>query len=104
MSYVAFNGYLHDRLNKDSLEARKQPEDRMTQEALDKHMQHTQPLATETIVSPVNDILRNIAGKALAEKAGKPILLVDSFPRCLASAVSANAHWGAPSGVLFFEC
>jgi len=67
-------------------------------------MQQRQLLPTETIVSIVENALSAIANTAAASGISNPIILVDGFPRSLESAALANARWGMPRNVLFFDC
>lgn len=45
-----------------------------------------------------------MAVSAAAKEGSNPIILVDGFPRSLESAALANARWGVPHNVLFFDC
>jgi adenylate kinase family enzyme len=67
-------------------------------------MQQRQLLPTENIISIVGAALRAISNTATARGIRSPIVLVDGFPRSLESAASADAHWGPPFRVLFFDC
>jgi adenylate kinase family enzyme len=67
-------------------------------------MQQRQLLPTETIVTIVGAALRAISNAAAASGLRNPIILVDGFPRSLESAAMADARWGAPQTVLFFDC
>lgn len=67
-------------------------------------MQQRQLMPTETIVSIVDNALGAISNTAAANGVSNPIVLVDGFPRSLESAELANARWGVPHNVLFFDC
>lgn len=96
--------HLRDLLAEDSSQSTPQSFGGLDHETFSLLMQQRQLLPTDTIVSIVDNALGEISDTAAANGVSNPIVLVDGFPRSLELAAFANARWGAPHVVLFFDC
>lgn len=102
--HLSVGDHLRDLLAQDSSPSTSQSFGGLDHGAFSTLMQQRQLLPTETIVSIVENALGAISNMAAAGGVGNPIVLVDGFPRSLESAALANARWGVPHHVLFFDC
>lgn len=67
-------------------------------------MQQRQLLPAEAVVAIVDNAVKTISKTAAARQLGAPIILIDGFPLSHESAALADAVWGAPRSVFFFDC
>ena len=102
--HLSVGDHLRDLLTQDSSPSTSQSFGGLDHGTFSTLMQQRQLLPTETIVSIVENALGTIANTAAASGVSNQIVLVDGFPRSLESAVLANARWGMPRHVLFFDC
>ena len=102
--HISVGDHLRELMAQNSSQTTPQPLGGLDHETFVTLMQQRQLLPTETIVSIVGAALRAISNAAAASEISNPIVLVDGFPRSLESAVLADARWGPPQAVLFFDC
>lgn len=102
--HLSIGDHLRNLSTQDSSQTTPQPLGGMDQQTFSTLMQRRQLLPAETIVSIVDSFLKMTSSKASASGIDNPIILVDGFPRTHESALLADARWGMPYSVLFFDC
>ena len=102
--HLSVGDHLRNLLVQDTSQTTQQSLGELDHDTFSTLMQQRQLLPAATIVSIVNTALRGISDTATQSGVDNPIILVDGFPRSRESAELANARWGAPLCVLFFDC